>query len=148
MWCGHGPSSVVCEVICDRAFKWNAIFMNLYSCRVPTNDTNINKSTVMRFWSATVSRFCVRLTSKRKDLEHSPCNHETWSIRCHVGIHVDFYIPRAFTYSVGPPSVVWRETWIGPAFSITLMSWNEVALSFNLLTQTTPNWELPHPNLS
>ena len=45
-------------------------------------------------------------------LENSPSDHETWSIRCLVGIHVDF-IHLAFTYSFGPSTIVWRE--LGPA---------------------------------
>ena len=33
-------------------------------------------------------------------LENNPSDHETWSVKCHVGIHVDFYIHLAFTYSL------------------------------------------------
>jgi hypothetical protein len=35
-------------------------------------------------------RFCIRPTSKRWFLKIKPSDHETWSIWCHVGIHVDF----------------------------------------------------------
>ena len=44
----------------------------------------------MRFLSAMVSVFCVRSTSKKWFLKIIPCDHETRSIWCHVGVHVDF----------------------------------------------------------
>ena len=46
--------------------------------------------------------------------EKTPSDHETWSIRCHVRIHVYFYIHLEFTYSVGPSSGVWSSE-LGPA---------------------------------
>ena len=50
-----------------------------------------------------VSRFCVRPTSKRWFLKkvHVTMKHDPFD--AHVGIHVDFTIHLAFTYSVVPP---------------------------------------------
>ena len=53
-----------------------------------------------------VCRFCVGADHQEAGFEIYARGHETWSIGCHVGIHVDFYIHLAFTYSVGPPNVV------------------------------------------
>ena len=45
---------------------------------------------------------------------NSPSDHETWTIWCHVGIHVDFTsISHSHTHSVGPSSVVWSNK-LGP----------------------------------
>jgi hypothetical protein len=46
--------------------------------------------------------------------EISPSDHETWSIRCHVGTHADISFHLAFTYSVGSSIVVWSNE-LGPA---------------------------------
>ena len=66
----------------------NSISMNLCSCRF-SHMIKLNKSTVASSWSAMVSRFCVRLTSKRI-FENNPSDHEIWSIWSHARIHVDF----------------------------------------------------------
>ena len=55
------------------------------------------ESTAVRFQSAVVFyKFCVRPISKRWFLKTIQPEHETWSIWCHVGIHVDFF------YSLAP----------------------------------------------
>ena len=42
--------------------------------------------------------------------ENNPSDHKTWSIWCHVGIHVVVTsILHSHIYSVGPSSVVWRS---------------------------------------
>ena len=55
---------------------------------------------------------------------NSPSDNETWSIRCHVGIHVNSYIHLAFTYSIGPSGVVGSK--LGPAPPFPPMSVLEV----------------------
>ena len=66
------------------------------------------KSAVVRFQSATVSRFCVRPTSKRWFLR-SPSAYEAWSIWCHVGIHVDFTSILHFLAPLVSQSVEWTD---------------------------------------
>jgi hypothetical protein len=112
MSCGHGSSSVV------WSHMWwspqpNVISMNFCSSRSSHMIKKNKKSTVLSIRSERVSRFCVNPTPERWFLNNNPSDHETWSIRCHVGIHVEFYIHLAFTYSVGPSSVVGSE--LGPA---------------------------------
>ena len=52
--------------------------------------------------------------------ENSPSDHETWSIRCYIENHVHFTsIHLAFTYAVGPSSVVGSK--LGPAPPFPLM---------------------------
>ena len=69
---------------------------------------------VVSVWSAMISKFCFRPASKRWFSETSPSDHETLSVRCHVGIHVDFTsILHSHSYSVGPSSLVGSE--LGPA---------------------------------
>jgi hypothetical protein len=76
-----------------------------------------NKLIVVRFRCAMVSQFCAceaylqEMTSKS-----NPNDHETWSIWCHVRLHVDFYIHLEITYSIGPLSVVWSELGSAPPF--------------------------------
>ena len=61
-----------------------------------------------------VYQFCVRPTLQEMVFENSLSDHETRSIRCHVGIHVDSTpILHSLTYSIGPSSVVLTE--LGPA---------------------------------
>ena len=50
----------------------------------------LNKSTVVNVRSAIISRFCVGPTSKRRFLKIVQVTHGTWSVWCHVGIHVNF----------------------------------------------------------
>ena len=78
--------------------------------------------------------------------EHSPSDHETWSIWCHVGLHVEFYIHLAFTYSVGPSSVVWSE--LGPAPPFPPMRELEVEWSWalNLVREATLRWTCRSPS--
>ena len=58
-------------------------------------------------------------------LKNNPSDHETWSIRCHVWVHVDVTsILHSLTYSVGPSSIVWSE--LGPAPPFPLMRVLEV----------------------
>ena len=103
-----------CEVLCDRflnqmLFQRTSIHAD-FSCMV-----NRNKSRVWAFKEPRSHGFFARPTSKRWFLETSPSDLETSSIRCHVGIHVDFYIHLAFAYySVGPSNVVWSSQ-LGPA---------------------------------
>ena len=64
-----------------------------------------NKSVVVSVGSAMVSRFGVRPTSKRWFLKIVRVTMKQDPFDAHVGIHV-VYIHLAFTYSVGPSSVV------------------------------------------
>ena len=77
--------------------------------RVLTHDKNrINQ----RMWAFRVP-WSLGLPS-RGGFENSASGHKTWSIGCHAGVHVDFYIRLAFTYSFGPSSRVWSGE-LGPA---------------------------------
>ena len=51
-----------------------------------------NKPTVVSVRSVMVLRFCIGLPprSSKWVWNNNPSEHETWFIRCHVGIHVDF----------------------------------------------------------
>jgi hypothetical protein len=79
--------------------------------------------TIVSVWSATVSRFCVRPTSKswfwkyskwlRKIIHLMPCKNP-----CKLYIHL------AFTYSIGPSSIVWCKP--GPAPPLAAMRVLEV----------------------
>ena len=77
--------------------------------------------------------------------ENSPSDHETWSIRCHVGIHVDFHIHRAFTHCVGPSSVVWSE--LRPALPFPPMRVLEVQWRRGLSVSCVKSPLLPYPCL-
>ena len=63
--------------------------MNVYSYGF-SHMIKHNKSMVASGRNAKVSLFCVRLTSKRWFLRIVQVTMDTWSIRCHVGVHVDF----------------------------------------------------------
>jgi hypothetical protein len=65
--------------------------------------------------------------------ENSSNDHETLSIWCHVGIHVDFYIYLAFTHSVGPSSVVWSELGPAPPFPANESAWSEWSQALSLV---------------
>ena len=54
-------------------------------------------------------------------LENGPSHHETWSIWCHVGIHIDF---TSTLHCVGPPSVMWSALGAGSAFSTNESAWS------------------------
>jgi hypothetical protein len=97
--------------ICDPGPQLTAISTKFYSCK-SSHMIKENKPMVVSIWSAMVSQFCVRSTFKRWFLKgvqvtmthiHSmPCRNP-----CRLYMHL------AFTYSVGPSSVVWSE--LGPA---------------------------------
>jgi hypothetical protein len=65
-----------------------------------------NKSTVVSNRSVMVSRFCVKPTSKRVVLENSPIDRETFTHSMPYTNPCRLYILIAFTYSVGPSSIV------------------------------------------
>ena len=110
--CGHGPSSVV------RSHMWlgpqaNAISTNFYSCG--SHIIKRNKSMFVSVRSAMVSWFCVGSTSKRWFLKivqvtRNMIHRMPSMIPCRLYIHL------AFTYSVGPSSVVWSELGRAPPF--------------------------------
>ena len=54
-------------------------------------------------------------------LENGPSHHETWSIWCHVRIHIDF---TSTLHCVGPPSVMWSALGAGSAFSTNESAWS------------------------
>ena len=87
-------------------------FNELLFMQVLTHDKNrINQ----RLWTFGVpwSPGFVLGLSPRGGFWKNPSDHETWSIRCHVGVQVDFTsILHSHTPSVGPSSVVWSE--LGP----------------------------------
>ena len=92
------------------------------------NKKKLNKPTLVSIRSAEIFWCCVRPISKRWFFEDSPGDHETWSIWCHAGIHVDFTsILHSLVYSVGPSNIVWSE--LGPAPPFPLMRVLEVEWS-------------------
>ena len=90
------------------------VSMNFYSCWSSHMITE-NKPMVVSVWSAMVSRFCVRSTSKRWFWEQCkwPCNMIHW-MPCRSPCRL--YIHLAFTYPVGPSSIVWSELGPSPPF--------------------------------
>jgi hypothetical protein len=86
--------------------------------RVLTHYTNrINQWLWAYIWSAICSQFVFRLTPKRWLLKLVQVTMNTWSIQCHVGIHVDFTSILPFAYYVSPSSLVWSELGPAPRFS-------------------------------
>ena len=75
MYCGHGSST-------------KCYFNNFYSCG-SSHMIKSNKPTVMSIRNAMVSLFVLSLPS-REGFWNDQSHNVTWSIRCHVGIHVDF----------------------------------------------------------
>jgi hypothetical protein len=64
--------------------------------------------------------------------ESNASGHETWSIWCHAGFHVEFTSMLHSHTSVGPSRIVWSE--LGPATPFPPMRVLEVALSYQTLT--------------
>ena len=88
MYCSHKPSSVVWSHMWPGP-QPTAISMVFYSCG-SSHTIKYNKSTVVNIRSAMVSRFVLGLPPRGSGFEIRLSNHETWSIWCHVGIHVYF----------------------------------------------------------
>ena len=87
-------------------------FNKLLFMRASSHMIKWNKPTVVSVRSVMVSRFCVRPTSKSWFLKASKRPRDTiHSMPCKNPCRL--YIHRAFTYSVGPSSIVWRK--LGPA---------------------------------
>ena len=62
--------------------------------------------------------FVLGLPSKRWGLKRIQVTMKTWSIGCHIGIHVDFnHPPRIHTLPLVPPKRGVNRTWTGSAFS-------------------------------
>ena len=88
MWCGHRSSSVV------WSHTWpgpqpDAISMNFYSCGVLTDDKIEWINGCERMECHGLPILC-QAYLQVVVFENNPNDHETWSIRCHVGIYVDF----------------------------------------------------------
>ena len=59
----------------------------------------------MSVWSAMISQYCVRAYLQEFVFKNNSNDHETWSIQCHVEIHVNFTsILHSYT-----PFIVWNE---------------------------------------
>ena len=88
----------------------NVVSMHFYSCLVLTLDKIEWTNGVP--WSPDL---CYSYLQEVV-FENSPSDHGTWSIRCHVGIHVDYtsIFLHSLKYSVGPSSVVWSSE-LGPS---------------------------------
>ena len=71
---------------------------------------------VVSIRSAMVSRFCDRPTFKRSFFKNSPSDHETWSIWCHVGIHVDLHPSWIHMFGWSLKRCI-KQTWTGSTFS-------------------------------
>ena len=85
----------------------NVISINFHS-RGSSHMLKQSKPTVANIQNAMVSTwFCVRPTSTRWFLKNNPSDHATWCIRRHVTTPYRLHIHLAFTYSIGPSSVVW-----------------------------------------
>ena len=113
MWCGHGPSSVVWShtwpVPSTECYFNEFLFMRVLT--YGTIEKKINSCEHLECHGLPVVLSEAHL--QKMVFEKSPNDHETWSIRCHVGIHVDTTsIFHSRTYSVGPSSIVWSE--LGP----------------------------------
>ena len=70
----------------------------------------------MRFKVPRSSSFMSGLPPISDFLKNNPSDHEIWSIWCHIRKPRRLYIHLAFTYSVGPSSVVWSELRPAPPF--------------------------------
>ena len=87
--------------------------------------TKYNKSIIVRFWSAIISHLPILGSAYLQEVvfENNPKDHETWSIRCHAGIHVDFT-------SIFPSILRWslkrnvKQTWTNSTFSSNESAWN------------------------
>ena len=121
MYCGHGSSSVV------RSPMWQGLrpicyFNEFLFTQVLTHD----KIQHINGWehNAMVYRFCVRPTSMRRFLKTVQSDHETWSIWCHVGHHVNF---SSISHSHTPWSLECsvKRTWTGSfTFSTNESAWS------------------------
>ena len=145
----HLQNHIVClrtlkcsEVLCDRTL--NQILFQSIPIHVGPhawqNKINQRSSAFGVPWSP---GFCVRPTSKKRVLKKNPNDHETWSIRCHVGIHVHFTsIVHSLTYSVtySLKRSVKRRSWTGSTFST-----NESAWSVMVTGSHTRVWSGPQP---
>jgi hypothetical protein len=138
MWWGQGPSSVV----------WSHMWLGPQPNVVSMNSIHVgsshmiqsNNPTVMRFWSAMVSWFCIRPTSKKWSLENCSSDHETWSIWWHVRIHVDFYNPSCIHLLRWSLKRSVRRTWTGSAFSTNESAWSVMATGSQSRVWSGPNW--------
>ena len=95
--------------------------------------------------SAMVSRFCVRPTSKTRTLKIiQTCDHETWSIRCHVGIHVDFTFVLHSQFHILRWSLKRsvKQTWTGSAFSTNESAWSVMVMCEVASRSRKPNFLL------
>ena len=123
-----GPQ-VQCEVICDRSltqmlFRWISIHAGPHTW---WNGINQQSWAFGVSWSP--NDFMSGLRPRGSFWKKNSSDHETWSIWCHVGIHIDFYIRLTFTYSVGPSSVLWSSE-LGPAPPVPPMRVLEVSWSW------------------
>ena len=144
MWCGHGLSSVVWSRMWPGP-RSNVVSMNLCS-RVSSHVIAHNKSTVLSVRSVVVSGFVLGLPPSDGFLKNSPSDRETWSIRCHVGIHVDYFTSILHSHTLlVPSSKVGSE--LGPAPPFPPMRVLEVWWSWALSRVCEVALGLPHANL-
>ena len=120
-------NQVTREVICDQAlnqmlFQWISTHAGPHTWQ---NRINQWRWVFRVPWSPD---FVIGLPS-RVVFEYSPSDHETWSIWCYVGIHVDFTtILHSHTHSIDPSSVVWSELGAGSAFPTNESAWSAIVM--------------------
>ena len=97
--------------------------MKFYSCG-SSHMIKENKSTIGNIRSAVVSWFCVRPTSKRWVLKivQVTMKHDPLLMPCRIPCRLCIHL--AFTYSVGPSSVMWSEIGPAPPFPTSESAWS------------------------
>ena len=96
--------------------------MNFYSCGSSPHD-KYNKLTVVSISESHGLPVLCWDYLQEVVFENNPSDHETWSIWCHVGIHVDF---TSILYSI----LLWslkccvKQTWTGSTISTNESAWS------------------------
>ena len=94
------------------------------------------------WWNGLCDIIKVRLYLQEVVLENSPSDHETWSIGCHVEIHVDFYIHlviHILCWSL-ERSVKW--SWCSSAFPTNESAWSEMVTCSQSRVWSGPKWDI------
>jgi hypothetical protein len=101
-----------------------------------------NYSTVASIRNAMVSQFFVRPTSKKQFLKRVTSDHETWSIWCHVRIHVS-----RIHLLCWPLKRSVNRTWTGSTFSTNESARSAIVTGpqFHVWSGLLWNWR-PHDN--
>ena len=137
MQCGHIPSSVVWSHMWSRP-STKCYFNEFLYMQVLTHDgikeTNNNERSECRGLPVLYQTYLQKVV-----FENSPSDHETWSVRCIVGIQVDFtsilhsHAPRwSLKHSV-------KRTWTGSTFSTNESAWSEMVTGSQSRVWSGPN---------